>query len=118
MNTVIGISTLTADPFGSHVLYPNAQRSRLYDMRRRVSRAATLDAGAVMIDSGYTDADRTVTVDLSNEDADTIQSLRYLLQSHDTVRLFLPDGAYLATLESMTESNGAAVLTILISGYA
>jgi hypothetical protein len=113
-----GIATLTAHPFGALVLDCDDKRSNLGEIKRRVTRMATLDLGAALIDQGYTDADRTITLVLHNPSADTVSSARAIVQGQAVVLLFLQDGAYRAAPEQITESPGAVTLRFLLAGAA
>jgi len=115
----IAISTLTADPLGSHVLtLQDSTKNKLGDTARRVSRVATLDGGAALIDSGYSVADKTITLDLSWQDQEVIDDLRYLVSMYSTVLVFTEEGAYTAALERLTGGRTGGMLTLLVVGDA
>lgn len=115
---MIGIATTTVDPYGALLLDCNDQRTNLGDIKRRVTRIATLDLGAAIIDTGYTDADRTVTLDISNETEANVEAAKWVTKYHSRVLLFLPDGAHAATPEQVTEARGNVTWRLLISGAA
>lgn len=113
----LSISTQTADPFGSITLEIDATATNLGDTSRRVSRVATLDGGASIIDGGYTVADRTITVDLTGQDRETVDTLRYLFQTYSELVVLTEEGAFLATPERIT-SGTSPRMTLLVSGTA
>lgn len=60
---------------------------------RRVSRTATLDGGSVVTDSGYTDTDRTLTIQTRITEAqETI--LKYLIQTYALLTVVTDEGCY------------------------
>lgn len=112
----IGISTLTADPLGSFVLDVNESSSDIENYNRRVVRVATLDGGASIIDSGYTNADRTVSISFRDITKTAFDNVADVCQIHSSVLLFLPDGAYKASLEQVSYNNGSPTAKFLITG--
>jgi hypothetical protein len=113
---IAGISTLTVDPLGAWYLTCDARSSRLGQIKRRVTRMATLDLAAVVVDQGYTDADRTVILTLKNPAAGTAAGLKWIVQAHASVLLFLADGAFRATPEQVEEQGDTLTMTLLLTG--
>jgi hypothetical protein len=75
---------------------------------------ATLDGGSAIIDSGYSDTDREVSVDIQSLSDTEFETIRDILKLNSVVLLFLPDGAFKASPESIT----SGVVKFLISGPA
>ena len=115
---MIALSTLTIDPFGHQVIHLDAGRAGFGDTARRVSRIATLDGGAAILDGGYTVADRTITLDLTGQDKTLIDDLKYLTEMYSKLLVFTPDGAFTATPERLSEQGGTVRMTLLVSGIA
>lgn len=118
MTTPVAISAISADPFGALLLNVNQGQSDFGDWKRRVQRTATLDGGAFVVDNGFSHADRTVRLDMSDQDAETNETAKRMVEVYDSVILMLPDGAYLATPESYQASGASASLSLLITGEA
>ncbi len=114
----IAISTPTADPDGALLLYVSEERSSLGDWSRRVQRTATLDGGAFVVDGGFSHADRTVRVDLSDQPRETHEVAKQIVELYDSVILMLPDGAYRATPERYVQTGSVATISLLITGGA
>jgi hypothetical protein len=113
---MIALSTLTIDPFGSQLLEVPRASSNLGDTARRVSRVATLDGGAAVLDAGYTVADRTIAIDLTGQTKTVVDALKYLCEMYDALIVMTEDGAFLAAPERIS-SNGAR-MSLLVSGVA
>lgn len=114
----VGIATPVADWLGGLLIEAHPTRSRLGNIRRRSTRMATLDGGSAVVDGGYSDTDRTVTIDVSGESEQTIEALRYVCQVYPLVLLFLPDGAYKVVPESVNTLGAVITATYLIVGAA
>lgn len=83
-----------------------AQSSDTNARDRRMTRTPTLDGGAVIHDGGWSEADRTMTLNirhLSQEDAATLQQIAAYTEQH----LALADGLYRGRVKSHV-LNGAA----------
>ena len=115
---MLGIATLTIDPVGSQLLTLKPGAANLGDTARRVSRVATLDGGASIIDGGYTVTDRTISVDIADQTRETIDALKYLFQTHTMLLLFTEDGAFKAAPERITITGNSARMTLLVAGVA
>lgn len=112
----ISISTPSVDPNGSVYLTLNESRTNLGDYARRVTRTATMDGGAVVVDGGFSHLDRTISMDLSDQSQDTVDKIRAIFRYYATVLLMLPDGAFRASPERIVSIGGTVTATFLISG--
>lgn len=113
---MLGIATLTVDPFGAQLLTLKPGASNLGDTSRRVSRVATLDGGAAVLDGGYTVTDRTISLDLSDQTKETIDALKYLCSVHSSLLVLTEDGAFKAAPERVSIAGSSASMTLLVSG--
>jgi hypothetical protein len=113
---MLAISTLTIDPFGAQLLNLKPGAANLGDTSRRVSRVATLDGGASVLDGGYTVADRTISIDLSDQSRETIAALKYLCQVHTMLLVLTEDGAFRAAPERISISGNSARMSLLVAG--
>ena len=81
---------------------------------RRVTRTATLDGNAVIIDNGYTSADSTLTVEAALTEADA-RRLHHLMQTYPEIIASTPDGCYLGVIESVRQGrDGSIAISFLI----
>ena len=112
------ISTIEVSPTGSILLFLDSGHYDGGTFMRRVNRTATLDGGAFVLDSGYSDADRTVKLNLIQQSKEVIDNVTSLVKFYSTVLLFLPDGAFKATPEQFIVTSSGAILVLLISGQA
>jgi hypothetical protein len=114
---MLAIATLTVDPFGAQLLSLPAGTTTLGDTERRLSRVATLDGGATILDGGYTVADRTINIDLSGQPKQVIDDLKYLCQVYEKLVLMTEDGAFMAAPERVSIGNNPR-MSLLVSGVA
>ena len=81
---------------------------------RRVTRTATLDGNAVIIDNGYTSADSALTVEAALTEADA-RRLHHLMQTYPEIIASTPDGCYLGVIESVRQGrDGSIAISFLI----
>lgn len=113
---MLAIATLTIDPFGHQVLRLRPGAADLGDTARRVSRVATLDGGASILDGGYTVTDRTISVDLTGQSRETVDALKYLFATHAMLLVLTEDGAFKAAPERISISGNSARMTLLVAG--
>lgn len=81
---------------------------------RRVTRTATLDGNAVIIDNGYTSADSTLNVEAALTEAEA-RRLHHLMQTYPEIIASTPDGCYLGVVESVRQGrDGRIAISFLI----
>lgn len=115
---MIGFATLTIDPLGALLLNVSRDGTNLGDTTRRVSRVATLDGGATILDGGYTVADRTIIINLADQTRVTVEALKHMTEVHSKVLVLTEAGAFTATPSSIADSVRSATMTLLVSGVA
>jgi hypothetical protein len=112
---MIALSSCEADTVG-HVVFQETPDSVFRDTARRVSRVKTLDGGCVLIDSGFSDSDRTFKVYAPYSEA-TYAIMKHLHEDRDVIDISGPDGFYSGTIENLKMSQQdppRIALTILI----
>lgn len=82
--------------------------------RRRVSRIATLDGGAVFNDAGYSQADRTIELSWPCNEAAVDAAIDRLVQTYTRLIVITRGGVYLAAPEAYTPGSPDSKLTLLI----
>jgi hypothetical protein len=114
---MIALASVTYDPAGWRVFRDDPADNDLGNRTggRRVSRTATLDGGCVVYDTGYTDADRSITVSVPGPSADDLSFARHVCESCQAVRVFTPEGVFAGVPESHRVSSGTLKITILIT---
>ena len=81
---------------------------------RRVTRTATLDGNAVIIDNGYTSADSTLNVEAALTEAEA-RRLHHLMQTYPEIIASTPDGCYLGVIDSVRQGrDGSIAISFLI----
>lgn len=102
---LLSINSSLYDIFGHILLNINPISSRLNTISRRVSRTATLDGGALIVDNGYSPADATLNIVpamLTKTDRDI---LRRLATQHSSLILCTHDGAFSGVISNITENR-------------
>ncbi|NIC05271.1 hypothetical protein [Billgrantia bachuensis] len=115
MRNLIGLAARTFDPQGA-LLLPGHGDNDTGSLRRRVTRAATLDGGVAITNRGYSAADRTLTLSLAGQPLALVERARRLLRLHGNVTVTLADGAFTGTPSEYNERRQE--LVVLISGTA
>lgn len=117
MNTNIGLATPTYDLDGAIIIQNDLDEVR-YSGARRILRIATLDGGVYVSDFGYTAADRTIAIKISNAIEVVFEQLRYLMENYSSLVVCTPHGAYTGALQDVTHSGGDVEATLLLTGDA
>ena len=84
------------------------------DTRRRISRIATLDGGAVINDGGYSDGDRILSLTWVADNADLEAAVKRMVELYPQIQISTRDGVYLAALESYTPGAKESSLRALV----
>ena len=89
--------------------------SRFGAVRRRVTRTATLDGGAVLSDLGATEADRTMEIVARRPTAEQVAEAERLARTYPTVVVSTPVGCYRGALEAVYAQAEELRLTVLVA---
>lgn len=73
---------------------------------RRVSRTATLDGGALIVDNGYTASDATFTISVPQITFEARLSLLETIKNHSYLVISCKAGCFLGVVEKVDEANG------------
>jgi hypothetical protein len=84
------------------------------ETRRRVSRIATLDGGAVVNDGGYAEADRILELTWPAVSAAREAAVRRLVELYPQVQVATRTGVYLTALEAYTPGADESTLRALV----
>lgn len=120
---LIGIESITFDIDGSFLI-DIEEESIIQDSSRRLSRTATLDGNAVIVDCGYSHGDREINLifdaekisipDQTLTKKEIIDKLWLFFQTYSEIALTLPDGVYSAAIQNYSNRFGRVSLKILI----
>ena len=81
---------------------------------RRVTRTATLDGNAVIIDNGYTAADSTLAIEAWLTESEQ-QRLQHLIQIYPEIIASTQEGCYLGVIDSVRQNgDGRTQVSYLI----
>lgn len=103
---IISLCSYLFDYSGDHRLRVDMSKSDFSLLSRRVSRTATLDGGALIVDNGYSVSDATYIISVPDLSADNGSSLRATLQRHSLMVLSCKHGCFLGVVEQVDESQG------------
>ena len=82
--------------------------------RRRLSRTATLDGGAVITDGGVTDADRSIDFTAIQVPEDARETLWVMFQSQDLVHLSCPEGVFSGYMQKIKMSDSDVKVSFMV----
>ena len=101
------------DPVGS-IGIDALPGSDLSASTRRVTRTATLDGNAVIIDNGYTAADSTLAIETWVSESE-LQRLQHLIQIYPEIMATTPEGCYLGVIDAVRQGgDGKTRVSFLI----
>jgi hypothetical protein len=101
------------DPAGS-IGFDALPGSDLSASTRRVTRTATLDGNAVIIDNGYTAADSSLSVEAWVNEPD-LQRLQHLIQTYPEIVATTSEGCYLGVIDVVRQGgDGKTRVSFLI----
>jgi len=115
---MIGLSTKLFNLDGHWVLNPKLNSTDYRKIERRVSRSATLDGGASIIDQGYSDGDRTFKFDFVDLSPDIVSSIESAIKVYSEFLLCSDVGAFFVTPSLFDYRNNTLTLNLLVSGTA
>ncbi len=101
---MISITAITYDPYGV-ILIHNARVNNPYSASRRGSVVDTLDGAVSVYDTGFSESDQTLTIDIVNPSLDILQKLKYLVSHYSQVRLSCEIGIYTVILSTTVNKN-------------
>lgn len=110
---MIVLSTTVLATGGVPLRFDEASGSDLCGIARRVSRTATLDGGAIIADYGYTDADRTLTVE-GIMTFEQYQQLGEMVGIYPLLTLACREGLFQGAIQTMSRTADGARFTFLV----
>lgn len=116
MIRTVGISTQTYDLNGAVLvrgITPDAEQENR-NVRRRVTRTATLDGGCALYDTGYSASDRDILVEVDNPTDTLYDALQYLCRTYNLLTVAVRDGVFIVAPESCQIVQGKLQLRCLV----
>lgn len=110
---LISIASKLFDYSGHFLFQIDPAASQLSDISRRVSRTATLDGGALIVDNGYTASDATFNIIPADLTAELRSGLRRLVQLHSEIIICTADGAFLGAISSIDEFKDFKIIFLI-----
>lgn len=111
----ISLCTQLFNPDGD-VLLTASEDSDIKYLSRRLSRTATLDGGAVIVDNGYSAADGSIkiNIDPNQNDLTLYNQIAAIIKQFGMVTVSCADGVFLAAIESVTNPKTRLTINLLI----
>lgn len=109
---MISICRTIGDPLGN-IDFNELPTTEFGPLPARVSRAATLDGGAVIAHYGVSHGDRTFYIKASITTAQKI-TLEYIHRCNETLILSCKEGFFLGVIETMTTAQGSLTMKFLV----
>jgi len=107
---MISISAPTYDLNGNVIIVDDAQ-TKEPDLKRRVTRTATLDGASTISDMGYSDSDGVYNIKSNYVDVD---KLKNLIQNYSLLTLSTKNGVFSGVISKMNVSAMPVQITFLI----
>ena len=103
---IVSLCSVLFDYAGDHLLDASPSGSNFSLLSRRVSRTATLDGGALVVDNGFSVSDATFTISLPDISAAQHAALSASIKRHSLFTLSFRQGCYLGVVEAVDEAQG------------
>jgi len=97
------------------VTIPLGPGSDLRTFTRRIQRSATLDGGAVVVDNGYSPADRTFTIDLQKLTKEQFDRVAEMVRDYGELVAATSEGVFHVTPQRISESGKSMTLLVIAS---
>lgn len=110
---LVALSTVDWDPDG-HITIDATPDTTEGAARRRITRSATLDGGAVFNDFGFADADRTITIKWEPNRA-IDDAVERMVELHGRIVVSVGKGVYLAAPELYQPGTDQSSLRLLVA---
>lgn len=110
---MIAIAAPVFDLTGAMV-FKNVRDSDFDSVQRRVARTATLDGGAYVSDSGYSDADITLVLQIKELTELQVLTIRRLLKNYTNLVATTPRAAYSVSPTAFAYRSGIGTLTLFV----
>ncbi len=101
----ISICSNLFDYNGAFLLDYDHSKSQLSFLSRRVSRTATLDGKATIVDNGYTASDATLIIALDNIDYLTKVALVTMIKIHSLITVSVNSDIFLGVVDTVQETD-------------
>jgi len=101
MTYSVSISSLLFDLNGHLILKIDEQKSRINSLSRRITRTATLDGGAAIVDNGYSPSDSTFEIIPAILIKNNIDILNWLVKYHSQIIMDTEFGSFLGAIKSV-----------------
>lgn len=111
---MVVLSSVTWDPSG-YVEIGSVITQTRGETTRRMNRQATLDGGAVVIDQGATEADRTITLEWQSLPKDEEQTVEQMVQLYSRLNVSIDGAVYLAAPSRYTPGETSQLELLVLS---
>jgi len=103
---IISLCSALFDYAGDHLLDVDMSKSDFSFTSRRVSRSATLDGGALIVDNGYTPSDATFSLSLPDITLAQRAAVLKTIQTHSLITVSCRAGCFAGVVDKVDESGG------------
>ena len=108
------ISPKTYDVDGPVIIDRVTNATNINGVSRRVQRTATLDQSAVVVDHGFSNADRTLTIGISQITEAMATRLAQIIELHARVYASLAGNVFECAPESFQLNGADGLITLLV----
>lgn len=115
---IISFCSYLFDYNGNYLIEPDMNESDFSIASRRVSRTATLDGGALIVDNGYSPSDATFVINLPDIRFSQRVALLDMIKNHSLIVLSCKVGCFIGVVEKVDEANGLKIRFLVKSDMA
>ena len=84
------------------------------ELSRRVSRVATLDGGAVILDGGFSDSDRNFLLECPDVDNGLFEEMEALARVSGEIRLSIVEGRFVGVIEHVKSTGSGLEVKFMV----
>jgi len=106
---IISICSKLFDYAGDFLLSIQELESDLSYISRRISRSATLNGGAIIVDNGYAPSDATFTIVIRDIDNVTRLRLITMIKRHSAISVSIKENIFSGVVENLTDKDSMKI---------
>lgn len=112
---MISISSKTYDINGNEYFNKIASNTNFGNLTRRVNRTKTLDGSSVINDKGYTDADRTFDVYITDPSEDVVDNIRRMFKAYPLMIVATREGVFEVAPNALDDDRDELHIQFLVN---
>lgn len=102
---IVSICSQLFDYAGDFLIQIDQFDSDLSHISRRISRTATLDGGAIIVDNGYSAGDATFNIVIRDIDSATRLALMAMIKRHSAIIVSVKENIFVGAVQTLDDKD-------------